>query len=71
MGKTIQIEVPDWVDEMFIVEVVKKLVDVEAQRRKIVEKILKKLKLAEKDLEDFEKFREELWKREAKEFFSL
>ncbi len=71
MGKTIQIEVPDWVDEMFIVEVVKKLVDVEAQRRKIVEKILKKLKLAEKDLEEFEKFREELWKREAKEFFSL
>ena len=71
MGKIIQIEVPEWVDEMFIVEVVKKLVDVEAQRRKIVEKTLKKLKLAEKDLEDFEKFREELWKREAKEFFSL
>ena len=71
MGKIIQIEVPEWVDEMFIVEVVKKLVDVEAQRRKIVEKILKKLKLAEKDLEDFEKFREELWKREAKGFFSL
>ena len=71
MGKTIQIEVPEWVDEMFIVEVVKKLVDVEAQRRKIVEKTLKKLKLAEKDLEDFEKFREELWKIEAKEFFSL
>lgn len=71
MGKIIQIEVPEWVDEMFIVEVVKKLVDVEAQRRKIVEKTLKKLKLAEKDLEDFEKFREELWKIEAKEFFSL
>jgi len=46
-------------------------VDVEAQRRKIVEKILKKLKLAKKDLEDFEKLREELWKIEAKEFFSL
>ena len=25
MGKTIQIEVPEWVDEMFIVEVVKKV----------------------------------------------
>jgi len=65
------IEVPSWVDENYVTEVVKRLIKVEEQRREVVEKVIKKLELTEKDLKDFEKFRDELWEKEAKEFFSL
>jgi len=65
------IEVPNWIDENYVTEIVKKLVEIEMQRREVVERVLKKLGLTEKDLEDFERFRDELWKKEAKEFFSL
>jgi len=71
MPKQIMIEVPNWIDEDYVTEIVKKLVEVEMQRREVVEKILKKLELTEKDLEDFERFRDDLWRKEAKKFFSL
>jgi len=71
MSKQIVIEVPSWVDENYVTEVVKRLIKVEEQRREVVEKVIKKLELTEKDLKDFEKFRDELWEKEAKEFFSL
>jgi len=65
------IEVPNWIDENYVTEIVRKLVEIEMQRREVVEKVLKKLELTGKDLEDFERFRDELWKKEAKKFFSL
>ena len=71
MSKQIMIEVPNWIDENYVTEIVKKLIEIEMQRREVVERVLKKLELTEKDLEDFERFRDELWRKEAKEFFSL
>ena len=71
MSKQIMIEVPNWIDENYVTEIVRKLVEIEMQRRDVVERVLKKLELTEKDLEDFERFRDELWKKEAKKFFSL
>ena len=71
MPKQIVIEVPNWIDENYVTEMVKRLVEIEMQRRDVVERVLKKLELTEKDLEDFERFRDELWRKEAKKFFSL
>ena len=71
MPKRVMVEVPNWIDENYVMEIVKKFVEIEMQRREVVERILKKLELSEKDLEDFERFRDELWKKEAKKFFSL
>ena len=71
MPKQIMIEVPNWIDENYVAEIVRKLVEIEMQRREVVERVLKKLELTEKDLEDFERFRDELWRKEAKKFFSL
>jgi len=71
MPKQIVIEVPNWIDENYVAELVKKLIEIEIERREVVERVLKKLELTEKDLEDFERFRDELWRKEAKEFFSL
>jgi len=36
-----------------------------------LEKVLKKLKLTEKDLEDFERFRDGVWKKRGKRVLSL
>ncbi|WP_456327084.1 hypothetical protein [Archaeoglobus sp.] len=71
MPKRVMVEVPNWIDENYVMEIVKKFVEIEMQRREVVERILKKLELTDKDLEDFERFRDELWKKEAKKFFSL
>ena len=71
MPKQIMIEVPNWIDENYVTEIVRKLVEIEMQRREVIERVLKKLELTERDLEDFERFRDELWKKEAKKFFSL
>jgi hypothetical protein len=57
------IEVPNWIDEDYVTEIVRKLIEVETQRREIVERDLKKLELTGNDLEDFERFRDELWKK--------
>jgi len=70
MPKQITIEIPGWIDENYVTELVKKLVEVEMRRREVIEKVIKK-RLTEKDLEDFERFRDDLWKKEAKKFFSL
>ena len=71
MPKQIMIEVPNWIDENYVTEIVRKLVEIEMRRREVIERVLKKLELTEKDLEDFERFRDELWRKEAKKFFSL
>ncbi len=71
MPKTITIEIPEWADEELIKENITKLLEIEKGRRDIVSKIAKKLELDDKDLEEFEKFREDLWRKEAKSFFSL
>ncbi len=56
--KIAQIKIPECADEEYLVGVVKKSIDLEAQRREIVENILKKFGLTKKDLKDFGKFRE-------------
>ena len=70
MGKTITIKVPDWLDERLVVEAVKRLVEAEEARRKLVEEIIGQLSLDERSLEDFERFREELWRKEREKYLS-
>jgi len=43
MPKQIVIEVPNWIDENYVTEMVKRLVEIEMQRRDVVERVLKKL----------------------------
>jgi len=71
MSKQIVVEVPDWVDEEFVTQILKKLIEIEETRKKTIEKVIRKLELMEKDLEDFERFRDELWEKEAENYFSL
>lgn len=63
MKKTITLEVPDWLDEKLVKETVKRLIEAEETRKRLIEDIIVQLDLDERDLEDFEKFREELWKK--------
>lgn len=70
MGRTITIKVPDWLDERLVVEAVKRLVEAEEARRKLVEEIIGQLGLDERSLEDFERFREELWRKEREKYLS-
>ena len=71
MPKQIVIEVPDWMDENYVAQILRKLVEIESLRREFIEKTIKKLELTELDLENFEKFREKTWKEEARKYFSL
>ena len=64
MGKTITLEIPEWLDERLVLEAVKRLIESEKTRRELVEKIVNYIGLDEADLEDFERFREELWSKE-------
>lgn len=70
MAKTVTIRVPEWLDERLVVEAVERLVEAEKARRKLVEEIISQLGLGEKDLEEFEKFREELWRKEKEKYLS-
>lgn len=67
MPKQIVMEIPD---EEYVTQILKRLIKIEEMRKKIVKKVIKKLELTEKDLEDFERFRDELWKEEAEKYFS-
>ncbi len=67
MGKVIQIEVPDWVDEDLVRRVINMFVEVqELKKRKAVEeieKILSKSKLTDDEARELEKaIKESLWK---------
>ena len=68
MKKTITLEVPDWLDEKLVVIAVRKLIEAEKARRKLVEEIINLLGLDEEDLEEFEKFRGELWEKEKRKY---
>ena len=54
--KFVKVEVPEWVSEELVWEYVRRLVEAEEARRRFVE--------------DFERFREELWRKEGVKFFS-
>ncbi|WP_456327381.1 hypothetical protein [Archaeoglobus sp.] len=71
MVKTITVQIPDWMDENYAKLIFQKLIEIEKHRRELIEKIIKKIALTEEDLENFERFRDELWKKEAKNYFSL
>ena len=67
MGKVIQIEVPDWVDEDLVHRIVNMFVEMqELKKRKAVEeieKILSKSKLTDDEARELEKaIKESLWK---------
>ena len=68
MKKTITLEVPDWLDEKLVKETVKRLIEAEETRKRLIEDIIAQLDLDERDLKDFEKFREELWKKEKEKY---
>ena len=70
MKKTITLEVPDWLDEKLVKETVKRLIEAEETRKRLIEDIIAQLDLDERDLKDFEKFREELWKKRKKNTFN-
>jgi len=69
--KTLKLKIPDWVDESMVKYHVKEMVELEKKRKKILKRIISKLNLNEKDLEEFEEFRADLWKKEWKKYFSL
>ena len=68
--KFVKVEVPEWVSEEIVWEYVRRLVEAEEARRRFVEEILRLMGLSEEDVEDFERFREELWRKEGVKFFS-
>ncbi len=68
--KFVKVEVPEWVSEELVREYVRRLVEAEEARRRFVEEILRLMGLSEEDVEDFERFREELWRKEGVKFFS-
>ena len=65
--KQITIQVPDWITEEDIKYLIEtSLFDILLLRR--IEELVEKLGLTEKDLEEFEKIREEVWKEIKKEY---
>jgi len=63
MGKVIQIEVPDWVDEEILIEIKstinEKLKDILLYRR--FKELIDKIGLSDDDLEAFEETRKRAW----------
>ncbi|AIG97488.1 hypothetical protein AFULGI_00006870 [Archaeoglobus fulgidus DSM 8774] len=70
MGKIIQIEVPDWVDEDILIELRKaineKLKNILLYKR--FEDLIEKIGLSEEDLKAFEETRKRVW-AEIKEIY--
>ena len=70
MGKIIQIEVPDWVDEDILIElrsaINEKLKNILLYRR--FEDLIEKIGLSEEDLKAFEETRKSVW-TEIKEVY--
>lgn len=68
---TITLEVPEWVDEIKLKErvydFVKELSDKNYKIKRLNE-LISELNLDEKDLEKFEKVREEVWEERRKEY---
>jgi len=51
--KTLKLKIPDWMDESMVKYHVKEMVELEKKRKKILKRIISKLNLNEKDLEEF------------------
>ena len=68
---TLTLEVPEWVDEIKLRErvydFVRELSDRDCKIKRLKE-LISKLNLDERDLEKFEKVREEVWKERKKEY---
>ncbi|KYK35704.1 MAG: hypothetical protein AYK19_22295 [Theionarchaea archaeon DG-70-1] len=68
---TLTLEVPEWVDEIKLKErvydFVKELSDKDYKIKRLKE-LISKLNFDEKDLEKFEKVREEIWEERRKEY---
>lgn len=68
---TLKLKIPEWVDEIKLREkvhdFVKELSDKDYKVKRLKE-LISELNLDEKDLEKFEKVREEVWKERRKEY---
>ncbi len=68
---TLTLEVPEWVDEIKLKErvydFVKELSDKDYKIKRLKE-LISELNFDEEDLEEFEKVREEVWKKRKKEY---
>ncbi len=68
---TLTLEVPEWVDEIKLKErvydFVKELSDKDYKIKRLKE-LISELNLDEKDLEKFEKVREEVWEKRKEEY---
>ena len=70
MGRVVKVKVPRWIREALVREHVRRLVEAEEARRRFIEEVIRRMGLTEEDVEDFERFREELWRREGKSYLS-
>ena len=64
--KQILFNVPEWVDEDLVKLQMERILAIESRKRELIEETLKKLDVGEEDLQQLEKIRGEVWKKEKK-----
>ncbi len=64
--KQILINLPEWVDEDLVKLQMERILAIESRKRELIEETLKKLDIGEEDLQQLEKIRGEVWKKEKK-----
>ena len=64
--KQILINVPEWVDEELVKLQMDRILAIESRKRDLIEETVTKLDVEEGDLQQLEKIRGEVWKKEKR-----
>jgi len=64
--KQILINVPEWVDEDLVKLQMERILAIENRKRELIEETLNKLDVGDEDLQQLEKIRGEVWKKEKR-----
>jgi len=64
--KQISIKVPEWINEDFVKLQMERIVSLETRKKELIEDTLKKMNLGDEELENLERIREDVWKKEKK-----
>ena len=64
--KQISIKVPEWINEDSVKLQMERIVSLETRKKELIEDTLKKMNLGDEELENLERIREDVWKKEKK-----